>query len=150
MPALLIGLLLGLLLQTAPAGVDATVNQVIDGMTLDAQIDGVRTPVLYLGVETPQLNQPCGLEAAQRNRELAGTQVVLEADPAYDMDPQHRRLYYAYTVDGVSIDDTLIAEGLGHAVHTDAVHGADLQATESAAQSNAQGCLWSQAGEAAL
>jgi endonuclease YncB( thermonuclease family) len=150
MPAFLIVALLGLFVQIAPAdpvvvegGLDATVNQVIDGMTLDAQIDGIRTPVAYLGVQTPALNQRCGPEAAQRNRELAGTHVVLAADPAYDLDQQHRRLYYAFTVDGVSIDETLVAEGLAQAAHPDAANGAHLQALQAAAQSNAVGCLWS-------
>jgi endonuclease YncB( thermonuclease family) len=150
MPGVLIVLLLGLFVQVGPAepvgidgGVDATVNQVIDGMTLDAQIDGIRTPVGYLGVQTPALNQRCGMEAAQRNRELAGTHVILTTDPAYDLDQQHRRLYYAFSIDGVSIDETLVAEGLAQAAHPDAANGAQLQALQAAAQANAVGCLWS-------
>ena len=128
---------------------DATVNRVIDGSTLDAQIDGVRTPVAYLGAAAPALNQPCGPEAAERSRELAGQHVLLAADPAYDLDGQHRRLFYAYTADGVSIDETLIREGLAHAVHPDASHGPDLAALEASAQADAQGCLWSTPAPAA-
>jgi endonuclease YncB( thermonuclease family) len=150
MPALLIVLLLGLFAQIAPAepvvvdgGVGATVNQVIDGMTLDAQIDGIRTPVGYLGVQTPALNQRCGAEAAQRNRDLAGTHVILTTDPAFELDAQHRRLYYAFTVDGISIDETLVAEGLAEAAHPDAANGPHLQTVQAEAQANAVGCLWS-------
>jgi endonuclease YncB( thermonuclease family) len=142
-PAVLIALLWGLFFQTEPFDLDATVNRVIDGMTLDAQIDGTRTAVGYLGIETPAVNQRCGREAMDRNVQLAGAHVWLVSDPFYDLDQQHRRLFYAFTVDGVSIDEMLIAEGLAHAVRTDAARGPDLAAIEAAAQANAQGCLWS-------
>jgi micrococcal nuclease len=118
------------------------VSRVIDGSTLDAQIVGVRTPVGYLGVETPSLNQPCGREAFDRNRELAAGGVLLEPDPAYELDGLSRRLYYAYTADGTSIDETLIREGLARAVRTDAAHGDTLVALEAEAQAAGRGCLW--------
>jgi endonuclease YncB( thermonuclease family) len=144
----LIVLLIGLFFQPAPAEttLDATINQVIDGMTLDAQVDGSRTPVGYLGVETPAPNQRCGREALERNVQLAATgHILLAADAAYTFDDKHRKLFYAYTPDGISIEETLISEGLAVAVRTDAAHGADLAALQAAAQANAQGCLWSAA-----
>ena len=148
MPVVLIVLLFGLFFQSAPEEItlDATVNQVIDGMTLDAQVDGNRTPVGYLGVETPAPNQRCGREALERNLQLASTgHIVLATDTAYTFDDKHRKLFYAYTPDGISIEETLISEGLAVAVRTDAAHGADLAALQAAAQANAQGCLWSAA-----
>jgi endonuclease YncB( thermonuclease family) len=78
----------------------------------------------------------------ERNRELAGDRVLLEADPAYDYDSVGRRLYYAYTPDGRSIDETLIREGLAQAVRADASHGADLLAAQAEAESAGRGCLW--------
>ena len=148
MPVVLIALLFGLFFQTAPAEatLDASINQVIDGMTLDAQVDGSRTPVGYLGVETPAANQRCGREALDRNRELtASGHILLAADAAYTFDDKHRKLFYAYTPDGISIDETLITEGLAAAVRTDAAHGPDLAALQAAAQADGQGCLWSAA-----
>jgi endonuclease YncB( thermonuclease family) len=126
----------------APARTRAVVSRVIDGNTLDAQVDGIRTPVAYLGAETPVLNQPCGREAFERNRALADGSVDLEADPAYELDQQTRRLFYAYALDGTSIDEMLIAEGLARAVRTDAAHGEQLAAVEAEAQAAARGCLW--------
>lgn len=140
---LVVLLLLGFSLFGDPAPVDAVVNQVIDGSTLDAQIDGVRTPVGYLGVETPALNTACGERAAARNRELAGKHVTLQADPAYSLDDHHRVLYYAYANDSTSIDATLISEGLAHAARTDASRGGELAALEAAAQADGVGCIWS-------
>jgi endonuclease YncB( thermonuclease family) len=147
-PVVLIFLLFGLFFQTAPAEatLDATVNQVIDGMTLDAQVDGNRTAVGYLGVETPAPNQRCGREALARNLQLAATgHLLLAADAAYTFDDKHRKLFYAYTPDGISVEETLITEGLAIAVRTDAAHGPDLAALQADSQANAQGCLWSAA-----
>jgi endonuclease YncB( thermonuclease family) len=146
-PVVLIALLFGLFFQVAPpdASVDATVNQVIDGSTLDAQVNDMRTPVGYLGIDTPALNQRCGQQAMQRNRDLigGGGHVLLATDPLYQFDDHHRQLFYAYTVDGVSIEETLLNEGLAVAVRTDAGRGADLAALQAAAQASGQGCLWS-------
>ncbi len=121
---------------------EATVTRVIDGSTLDAQINGIRVPVGYLGVQTMDANQPCGQVALQRNRELAGNHVLLMTDPQYDFDEFGRRLYYAFTVDGVSIDEALVREGLAHAVRTDGVEGSTLEAAEAEAAAAARGCLW--------
>ena len=81
-------------------------------------------------------------EELAHNRELAGAAVLLAEDPAYQVDPRGRLLYYAYTLEGVSIDATLIGEGLARAVRTDARHGAALTALEAAARAAGRGCLW--------
>ncbi len=122
-----------------PPLVEATVNRVISGDTLDAQINGVRPPVGLLGVEAPALNQPCGPESLARTAELAGTTVQLQADPLHaGLDPRRRVLYAAFTADGTSIAETLIAEGLAHAAQDADV----LLAVEQEAQANHVGCLW--------
>jgi len=122
--------------------VEAAVTRVIDGNSLDAHVQGRRTAVGYLGVATPGATEPCGLEALTRNRELVGTRVLLEADPAYDFDAIGRRLYYASTPDGRWIDETLVREGLGYAAHPDAGRGARLAAVQAQAEATATGCLW--------
>ena len=124
---------------------EAQVTRVIDGSTLDAQVNGIRVAVGYLGVDTPPANQPCGQAALARNRELVGQRVLLMTDPNYEFDAAGRRLYYAFTADGVSIDEILVREGLGHAVRTEAVEGSVLQEAEADAQAAGRGCLWSEA-----
>jgi len=121
---------------------EAQVTRVIDGSTLDAQVNGMRVPIGYLGVDTPPANQPCGQQALERNRELAGDHVLLMSDPQFEFDAAGRRLYYAFTPDGVSIDEELIREGLGRAVRTEAVEGSQLQAAEADAQAAGRGCVW--------
>ena len=102
----------------------------------------MRVAVGYLGVDTPPANQPCGQVALERNRELVGQRVLLMTDPNYDFDATGRRLYYAFTADGVSIDETLVREGLGRAVRTEAVEGSVLEAAEADASAAGRGCLW--------
>jgi endonuclease YncB( thermonuclease family) len=124
---------------------EAPVARAWDGTSLDAHVAGQRTAVGYLGAEAPAPNQPCGAEALARNRELAGGRVLLEADAAYDLDARGRRLFYAYTEDGRSIEEILIREGLARAVRTDGAHGADLQAAEAETEAAGRGCLWQSA-----
>jgi endonuclease YncB( thermonuclease family) len=127
----------------APPLVTALVTRAVDGDTLDAQVNGARTPVGYLGASAPPVNRPCGQEAYERNRELVAQGVLLEVDPLYTVDDRRRVLFYAYTPDGTSIEATLIREGLAQAARTDGAHGADLAALEAEASSSGQGCLWS-------
>jgi endonuclease YncB( thermonuclease family) len=123
--------------------IEATVTRVIDGSSLDAHIDGKRVAVGYLGVDVPQLNAPCGQEAFIRNKELAGSKVLLQEDATYQMDEIGRKLYNVFTEDGRSIEEALVREGLARAARTDALYGtalADLEATAKAAN---EGCIWS-------
>jgi endonuclease YncB( thermonuclease family) len=128
---------------------EAQVTRVIDGSTLDAQINGIRVAVGYLGVDTPPANQPCGQMALERNRELVGERVLLMSDPQFDFDLTGRRLYYAFTVEGISIDEILIREGLGRAVRTEGVEGSQLQAAEAEAAAAGVGCVWQDFGTSA-
>ena len=130
----------------ATAIIEAFVSRVIDGDSLDAYVAGRRTAVGYLGVAAPAPTHPCGVEALARNRELAGTRVLLEEDPTYQFDARGRRLYYAYATDGTSIDETLVREGLAWAVRTDARYGAQLAALQAEAAAAGRGCLWDRAG----
>ena len=122
--------------------IEAAVTRAIAGDSLDARVDGKRTALGYLGAEAPPANEPCGQEALDRNRELAGTYVTLVEDPSYQFDDIGRRLYYVFTADGQSIDDTLVREGLAHAVRIDAGRGPYLAALQAEAEAAGRGCLW--------
>ena len=135
-------------LDTSSAGenqawLPAAVTRAVDGSGLDARVAGNRTAVRYLGARAPGLNQPCGREALDRNAELARDGVLLESDTGFEFDQNGLRLYYAYTPAGVSIDETLIAEGLASAAHLDAARGEYLAGVEAEARASGRGCLWS-------
>lgn len=83
--------------------VEVEVDRVIDGDTLDTSRGRVR----LFGVDTPERGERCASEATNRLRSLAGGSVQLEDGPRAT-DSFGRRLAYAYTSNGVSIDETLI------------------------------------------
>jgi endonuclease YncB( thermonuclease family) len=115
-----------------------TVDRVIDGDTLDLT-DGTR--VRLYGVDTPERSEECFTEATDRLRQLAGATVRLESGPRAT-DSFGRRLAYAYTDIGHSIDVILIGDGLAEAWTRDGQHRDTLVALEQSARENGAGCLW--------
>ncbi|MBU0732471.1 thermonuclease family protein [Patescibacteria group bacterium] len=98
------------------------VVEVIDGDTIKADIDGTIESVRFLGIDTPEVQNPyrdeeCfGKEASQRTKDLLeGKDVVLEPDAgAGDRDKYNRLLRYVY-VDDVFVNELLIKEGYAYA-----------------------------------
>ena len=94
----------------------ATVVRVIDGDTIEVDLDGWRYTVRYIGINTPETNRPSrgvefyGPEASARNRELVeGKTVRMEFDVS-STDRFDRLLGYVY-VDEEMVNATLISEG---------------------------------------
>jgi endonuclease YncB( thermonuclease family) len=121
---------------------EALVTRAVSGDALDARVDGMRTALGLLGVRAPSPNEPCGAEALARTQELAGDRVLIQSDAAYDLDARGLRLFYGFSLDGTSIDETLIREGLGYAERTDAQYGAYLAGVQAEAEAAGVGCLW--------
>ncbi len=91
--------------------------KVINGDTIEVEIDGAKMTVGYIGVEAPifedriQGTKPFGKEAYERNRELVeGKTVFLEKD-LMQIDNQGRLLRYVYN-DDTMVNALLIREGL--------------------------------------
>jgi len=119
----------------------ATVENVIDGDTIDVLIDGERQRVRYYGIDAPEEGEECYEEATQRNRELLGTTVRLEPD-ARNEDKYGRLLRYVFTNDGTSVDAALVSEGLAKAWREDGRYLARLTTLEIYAHEHGIGCLW--------
>jgi micrococcal nuclease len=85
----------------------ALVVKVIDGDTVEL-FDGRR--VRYLGIDTPETDEPYFAEATARNRELVEGKIVELQSGAEDRDVYDRLLRYVY-VDGVFVNAELVAEG---------------------------------------
>jgi micrococcal nuclease len=119
----------------------ATVEKVIDGDTIDVVIDGEHQRVRYYGIDAPEKDEGCYQEATERNRELVGTTVRLEAD-ARDKDEHGRLLRYVFTNEGLSIDAALVSEGLAKAWREDGRYLSRLTILETDASQHGTGCLW--------
>ena len=119
----------------------ATVENVIDGDTLDVLLGGERQTIRYYGIDAPEEGDKCYEEATERNRELVGTTVRLEAD-ARNEDKYARLLRYVFTNDGTSVDAALVSEGLAKAWREDGRYLARLTTMEIYAHEHGIGCLW--------
>lgn len=116
--------------------------RVIDGNSLDGYIDGKRVAVGLRGAEAPSLSAPCGKEAAARNRELAGTKVLLQDPPGGpESDQFGRRLYYVYTAEGRSVDEALARAGVARS-RANSHYRTFMESVESEARGARRGCLW--------
>ncbi len=95
----------------------------IDGDTIKIRYEGKEQNVRYLLIDTPELDhehfdhQPFAEEAKNRNDELLrGGQVQIEFDVGDREDKYGRLLAYVY-VDGESVQQTLLEEGLARVAY---------------------------------
>lgn len=89
------------------------VTRVIDGDTIEVEIDGFRDRVRYIGMDAPEgveLGEPLAAEATAKNRELVeGREVVLVKDVS-NRDPFDRLLRYVLVGD-TFVNYALVKEG---------------------------------------
>jgi endonuclease YncB( thermonuclease family) len=112
------------------------VHWIIDGDTFQSANATIR---LY-GVDTPERGEHYYDEATDRLRELAGDSVRVEFGP-HQGDQYGRILYYVYNMDGESIDEMLVREGLALAWLEDGQHRNALLAVEGEAKEDGRRCL---------
>ena len=118
---------------------EVRVLRVIDGDSIEVEMDGRRVEVRYKG---SQVSEPCEAEAAERNRELVEGKTVFLLAEATDQDQEERPLRYVFTADGRLVDEILIKEGLARAWRTDGLYQEQLITLEQQAKSGGTGCLW--------
>jgi micrococcal nuclease len=119
----------------------ATVQNIVDGDTIDVTINGVLWTIRYFGVDTPERGNRCFREATDRNDLLVGKTVLLLPDER-DEDHFGRLLRYVFLDDGTSVDATLVAEGFGEAWRQDGRYRDQIVALEEGARASHRGCLW--------
>lgn len=94
---------------------EGQVVNVIDGDTIDVEIGGERYRVRYIGVNTPERDEPCYQAASDANRALVlGQSVKLERDVSAT-DPYVRLLRYVYVGD-TFVNEVLVRDGFAEAV----------------------------------
>ncbi|PPA68812.1 hypothetical protein C4B60_19780 [Jeotgalibacillus proteolyticus] len=122
--------------------IPVTLVRTVDGDTAVVNYEGQELTVRYLLIDTPETKhpqmgvQPFGPEASDRNKQLINSgQLSIEFDVGERTDKYDRLLTYVY-VDGVSVQETLIREGLGRVAyvyppntrHLDAYKAAEAEA----------------------
>ncbi len=96
-------------------GESGRVVQVIDGDTIDVMLDGEEVRVRYVGVNTPERDEPCYADAVAANRALVEGKTVTLVKDTSDTDRYDRLLRYIYVGD-TFINRDLVIQGYAEAV----------------------------------
>jgi endonuclease YncB( thermonuclease family) len=124
----------------------AHVLHIVDGDTIEVEIDGTSYRVRYIGMDTPEQGMPYYDEATQANAALvAGQDVWLEKDVS-ETDQYNRLLRYVYVGDTM-VNAELVRQGYAQIATypPDVKHQDQFQALQQEAQAAGLG-LW--AGQA--
>ena len=119
----------------------ATVVNVIDGDTIDVEINGQEYRVRYIGINTPEREDNCYDEATAANAAMVeGQTVTLERDVS-DTDQFDRLLRYVY-VDETFVNRELVRTGFAEAVSypPDTTHHGEFVQLERGASLESVGC----------
>ena len=149
---------LGAVIQTTGTGAaqsteSAYVVRVIDGDTIEVQVEGATATVRLMGIDTPETKHPArpveyyGPEAAALTEAaLSGMTVILTPDRTGDrVDAYDRWLRYV-TIRGVDFNAALVSGGYARAVRGfQYARRAEFIALEDAARSRGVG-LWATRG----
>ncbi len=121
----------------------ARVVNVVDGDTVDIALDGREVRLRYIGIDTPERDEPFYRAATAANRALVGRRTVYLEKDVSETDRYGRLLRYVYTPDGRLVNEILVAEGHAHAATfpPDVRHTARLQAAQQRAQEAGLG-MW--------
>ncbi len=95
---------------TAPVGEEARVLRVIDGDTVVVAIEGRNRRVRYVGINTPERDEPCSDAATAANRRLVGGRRVTLVRDTEDVDRYGRLLRYIYVGD-TFVNEVLVRDG---------------------------------------
>jgi endonuclease YncB( thermonuclease family) len=118
-------------------GEQGRVVQVIDGDTIDVELEGETYRVRYVGVNTPERDETCYAEATAANRRLVeGKTVTLVLDTS-ETDRYDRLLRYIY-VGNTFVNRELLVQGYAEAVlyqpddqYFNAFHDLEVQAAQA-------------------
>ena len=87
-----------------------TVINVVDGDTIDVNINDQTYRVRYIGMNTPESNEPCGSDATNANVSLVSEQTVTLVKDISETDRFDRLLRYVYVGD-IFVNAELVAQG---------------------------------------
>ena len=133
----------------APQRTAARVVRVIDGDTIQVEIDGREYRLRYIGIDAPETvkeNTPVewmGPEASAANKALVSGKVVYLEKDVSDTDRYGRLLRYVFLADGTFVNGELVRQGYAQAntYPPDVKYQKRLRALEREARSAGRG-LW--------
>ena len=94
----------------------ATVTYVFDGDTIEVELDGRAYRLRYIGVDTPERDEPFYQDAFDFNRDLVEGQTVTLVRDVSETDQYGRLLRYVYLSDGTFVNAAIISSGMGRLV----------------------------------
>ncbi len=126
---------------TAPVGEQARVLRVIDGDTVVVAIEGRNRRVRYVGINTPERDEPCSDAATAANRRLVGGRTVTLVRDTEDVDRYGRLLRYIY-VGNVFVNEALVRDGYAEnsVWPPDTRYAGHFRALEAEARAAGRGC----------
>lgn len=99
-----------------PDGDRAEVTYVFDGDTIEVELDGRTYRLRYIGVDTPEREEPFYQAAFDFNRELVEGETVTLMRDVSETDQYGRLLRYVYLDDGTFVNAAIIRAGMGRIV----------------------------------
>jgi micrococcal nuclease len=126
---------------TLPGDELARVVDIIDGDTIDVEINGQEYRVRYTGVNTPERDEACYRDATEANATLVEDQTVLLVKDVSDTDRYGRLLRYVYVGD-VFVNAELVADGYAEAGYypPDTAYLDYFEELEASAKAANRGC----------
>lgn len=120
---------------------EARVTQIVDGDTIEVQMDGVGYRVRYVGVNTPERDETCYSDATAANTALVRGQTVRMIRDQSNTDQYGRLLRYIF-VDDRFVNAELVANGWAEAVeyNPDRRYTANFRILEAEARAAGRGC----------
>ncbi len=121
-------------------------TRVYDGDTIDVEMDGQIYRLRYIGVDSPEREEPFYEEATDFNRNLVERQTVVLVKDVSETDQYGRLLRYVYLPDGTFVNAALISNGMARLVTfpPDVAQTDYLRALQEQAQADEVG-MWSRA-----
>lgn len=124
-----------------PGRIRAQVVKVIDGDSIEVEIEGQIFKVRYNGIDAPEVGQPCADEATAKNIELVSGQRVSLVKDVSEVDKYGRLVRYVY-VEDLFVNAEMVRQGYAVAFTypPDVAHADEFMILEAQAQQAGRGC----------
>jgi micrococcal nuclease len=123
------------------SGETGLVTHIVDGDTIDVEINGTEYRVRYVGVNTPERDESCYSDATNANRQMVDGQTVTLVKDSSETDRYGRLLRFIY-VGNTFVNQAMVEQGYAEAVlyePDDGFHNTFVQLEQQAASAG-RGC----------